>query len=145
MQYLQSIFTTLWTLWNHRNRVVHEGIQPNPIEVILTAQNFSCRYQNIFTNATHPNQQRVHLLARQVLGGIGRFSSRLQGGRGNKPTGLPMRMKPGLFSEIASSWVFLVVLQKLLWVLLRKPWWMHYWKPEIWGISVFWSYVIAVD
>ena len=56
MQYLQSVFTTLWTLWNHRNMVVHEGIQPNPIEVILTAQNLSCRYQNIFTNAIQPNQ-----------------------------------------------------------------------------------------
>ena len=43
MQYLQSIFSALWTLWNHRSMVVHEGIQPNPIEVILTAQNLSCR------------------------------------------------------------------------------------------------------
>lgn len=66
MQYLQSIFTTLWTLWNHRNRVAHEGIQPNPIEVILTAQNLSCRYQNIFTNAIQPNQQRVHLSSGQT-------------------------------------------------------------------------------
>lgn len=66
MQYLQRIFTTLWTLWNHRNRVVHEGIQPNPIEVILTAQNLSCTYQNIFTNAIQPNQQRVHLNSGQT-------------------------------------------------------------------------------
>ena len=35
--YLQAIFTTLWTIWNHRNTVVHEGKQPNPMEVILTA------------------------------------------------------------------------------------------------------------
>jgi len=34
---MQNIFTTLWTLWFHRNMVVHEGKQPNPIEVILTA------------------------------------------------------------------------------------------------------------
>ena len=67
------------------------------------------------------NRGFILILARQVLGGIGRFSSRLQGGRGNKPTGLPMLMKPGLFREIASSWVLLDVLQKLLWVLLRKP------------------------
>ncbi|KAL0009218.1 hypothetical protein SO802_010720 [Lithocarpus litseifolius] len=66
MQYLQSIFTTLWTLWNHRNRVVHEGIHPNPIEVILTAQKFSCRYPNIFSNAIQPNQQRVHLNSGQT-------------------------------------------------------------------------------
>ena len=26
MYYLKSLFTTLWTIWNHRNKVVHEGI-----------------------------------------------------------------------------------------------------------------------
>ena len=36
-EYMQSIFTTLWTIWLHRNTVVHEGKQPNPMEVILTA------------------------------------------------------------------------------------------------------------
>lgn len=38
--YLQTICITLWSLWNHRNKVVHEGINPNPLMVILTSQNF---------------------------------------------------------------------------------------------------------
>ena len=40
--------TTLWTIWNHRNQVVHEGKCPNPIEIILTSQNPLCRYQNAY-------------------------------------------------------------------------------------------------
>lgn len=42
------MFTTLWTIWNHRNQVVHEGKCPNPIEIMLTSQNLLCRYQNAF-------------------------------------------------------------------------------------------------
>ena len=60
MRYLQDMFTTLWTMWRHRNSVVHEGIQPNPIEVILTAQHLSCRYQTNLSKAQQPPQQRVH-------------------------------------------------------------------------------------
>ena len=30
------------------NLVVHEDKQPNPVEVLLTAQNWSCRYHEIF-------------------------------------------------------------------------------------------------
>ena len=37
MSYLQGIFTTLWSIWTHRNLVVHEGKHPNPLEVVLTA------------------------------------------------------------------------------------------------------------
>ena len=48
--YMQSIFTTLWTTWLHRNTVVHEGKQPNPIEVILTAQTLSYRYKEAFSS-----------------------------------------------------------------------------------------------
>ena len=38
---MQNIFTTLWTIWFHRNMVFHEGKQPNPMEVILMAQTLS--------------------------------------------------------------------------------------------------------
>ena len=38
MNYVQAIFTYLWTIWNHRNLVLHEGKDPNPMEVILTVQ-----------------------------------------------------------------------------------------------------------
>ena len=50
LSYLQFIFTTLWTIWLNRNQVVHEGKCPNPMELILTAQNLVCRYQTEFYN-----------------------------------------------------------------------------------------------
>ena len=46
--FLQTIFTTLRSIWNHRNMVLHQGISPNPIEVILIAQSLLCRYQTAF-------------------------------------------------------------------------------------------------
>lgn len=60
MRYLQDIFTTLWTIWNHRNMVIHEGKQPNPIKVILTAQNLSYGYQTNLSKAQHPYKQRLN-------------------------------------------------------------------------------------
>ena len=57
MNYLQAIFTTLWTIWNHRNRVVHEGISPNPMQVILMVQSLSCRYNRTRMHSqTNPTQ-----------------------------------------------------------------------------------------
>ena len=55
MNYLQSLFITLWTIWNHRNQVVHEGISPNPMQVILTVQTLSCRYGNAFSDQQNSN------------------------------------------------------------------------------------------
>uniref|UniRef100_A0A7N2MUY6 Reverse transcriptase zinc-binding domain-containing protein n=1 Tax=Quercus lobata TaxID=97700 RepID=A0A7N2MUY6_QUELO len=55
MEYLQAIFTTPWTIWNHRNRVVHEGINPNPMDVILTALSLSCRYKESFNEQPNYN------------------------------------------------------------------------------------------
>ena len=50
MHSLQAVFTTLWSIWNHRNRVTHEGKTPNPLEVILTFQSLICRYKETFSN-----------------------------------------------------------------------------------------------
>ena len=52
--YMQSIFTTLWTIWLHRNTMVHEGKRPNPIEVILIAQTTSYRYKEVFSSQYNP-------------------------------------------------------------------------------------------
>ena len=48
METLQLMFITLWSIWNHRNRVIHEGVPPDPMNVILITQNLFCRYQEIF-------------------------------------------------------------------------------------------------
>ena len=55
MTYLQSLFTTLWTIWNHRNQVVHEGISHDPMKVILMVQTLSCRYSNAFSDQQNSN------------------------------------------------------------------------------------------
>ena len=56
MEYLQAVFTYLWSIWTYRNRVVHEGIVPNPMEVILTAQALSCRYKEAFNDQSLYNR-----------------------------------------------------------------------------------------
>ena len=48
MDYLQVVFTFLWTIWTHRNLVTNEDKNPNPLEVILTAQKLFCRYKEAF-------------------------------------------------------------------------------------------------
>ena len=48
MKNLQLIFITLWAIWIHRNRVIHEGVTPDPMNVILTTQNLFCMYQRSF-------------------------------------------------------------------------------------------------
>ena len=63
MYYLQSNFTTLQTVWNHRNKVVHEGIIPNPLQVILTAQSLSCKYEESLTRQSNSNMHSRRLAA----------------------------------------------------------------------------------
>ena len=70
MNYVQAIFTYLWTFWNHRNLVLHEGKDPNPMEVILTVQNFICRFQVAFSNSSIQRRRPVlHPCAYQNLEG----------------------------------------------------------------------------
>ena len=59
MNYVQAIFTYLWTIWNHRNLVIHEGKDPNPMEVILTIQNFICRFQVVFSSSSMQRRRPV--------------------------------------------------------------------------------------
>ena len=70
MNYVQSIFTYLWTIWNHKNLVVHEGKDPNLMEVILTVQNFICRFQVAFSSSSMQRRRPVqHPCAYQNLEG----------------------------------------------------------------------------
>lgn len=54
MHCLQAIFTTFWTIWTHRNLVIHEGKQPNPIEVVLTSQSLLCGYKDALSTCSNP-------------------------------------------------------------------------------------------
>ena len=50
MDFLQSFFTILWSIWRHRNLVLYQGKTHNPIEVVLTSHSLICRYQEAFKN-----------------------------------------------------------------------------------------------
>ena len=50
MNYLLALFTTLWSIWNHR-MVLHQGQIPNPVEVIIISQSLTCRYQEAFNQS----------------------------------------------------------------------------------------------
>ena len=54
---LQSLFTVLWLIWNHRNKVLHQGLTPNPLEVILIAKTLSCRYRKAYAGPYHPTRE----------------------------------------------------------------------------------------
>ena len=56
---LQAIFTTLWTIWTHRNSVIREGKHPNPIEVVLTSRSLLCRYKDAFSSCSNPPHSRA--------------------------------------------------------------------------------------
>jgi hypothetical protein len=49
---LQKTLTLLWCIWFHRNQIMFEGKQPNPMEIILTSTSLLNRFlQNYSNNA----------------------------------------------------------------------------------------------
>uniref|UniRef100_A0A2N9GPL7 Reverse transcriptase zinc-binding domain-containing protein n=1 Tax=Fagus sylvatica TaxID=28930 RepID=A0A2N9GPL7_FAGSY len=40
----QLILTLMWSIWFHRNQIMFEGKQPNPMEIILTSKSLLNRF-----------------------------------------------------------------------------------------------------
>ena len=47
---LHKILTLLWCIWFHRNQIMFEGKQPNPMEIILTSTSLLNRFLQNFSN-----------------------------------------------------------------------------------------------
>ena len=43
--------------WNHIKKVLHQGLNPNPLEVILTAKTLSCGYRKAYAGPYHPTRE----------------------------------------------------------------------------------------
>ena len=84
MNYLCSIFTFLWTIWNHRNMVTHDGKTLNPTEVILTAQTLTCRFKEAFEKDNHDRPWENHTTY-QNIGGSWELLIKIAGARKNRP------------------------------------------------------------
>ena len=85
MSYLQHIFTTLWTIWNHRNKFFHEGTQPNPMDVILTTHNLFCKYRDAFNKSNISSRGSIGQgTTNQNIGGIWDLIIKISGVRTKK-------------------------------------------------------------
>ena len=86
MAYVQAIFTTLWHIWLHRNRVLYDGLQPNPMSVILISQSMACRYKEAFLDQpSHTSQPRRPQPDHYSSSGQWQLIVKLAGARSRKP------------------------------------------------------------
>ena len=69
---LQAVFTFLWTIWTSKNLVTHGDKNPNPLEVILTAQKLFCRYKEAFNmEGNRVEDPQVPILSVKAWASIG--------------------------------------------------------------------------
>ena len=82
MAYLQAIFTTLCHIWLHRNRVLYDGLNPNPMSVILISQSMACRYkETLLDQPSHTSQPRRPQHDHSSLSGQWQLVVKLAGAR----------------------------------------------------------------
>ena len=80
------MFIVLWLIWIHRNKVLHQGLNSNPLEVILTAKTLSCRYRKAYAGPYHPTKElRVAKLAHLTTAGQYQLIIKLAETRRTKP------------------------------------------------------------
>ena len=113
MNYSQTLFTILWSNWNHRNMVLHQGQIPNPLEVILISQSLICRYQKAFNQSqvqkirTNPKQTKsIPHQSWQVLIKVAVDKNRKLGD-------IVLLLKPLLWMEVLYSKVEPIVVSSL--------------------------------
>ena len=138
MGYMQGIFTTLWAIWKHRNLVIQEGKEPNPMEVVLIAQNLSCRYKDSFTSQPittgKPEDQNQCQNQQQDNGNL---SLKLHGLGGKNLGKVLMLLKPRICREISCFVELLVAQQDLLMGPRKKLWWRQLSRPNLMASNEF--------
>ena len=131
MNYLQVLFITLWSIWNHRNMVLNQGQIPNPIEVILISQFLTCRYQEAFNQSqvqkTRSNPKQTKSIPYQSW----QFSSRWQRMETKRLGDMVLLLKPLLWMGVLFSKVKPIMVGSLSTWQLRKHWWNQFSKPKI--------------
>ena len=80
------MFIVLWLIWNHKNGVLHQGFNLNPLEVILIAKNLSCRYRKSYAGQLHHTREfRATKLAHLTTAGQYQLIIKLAEARRKKP------------------------------------------------------------
>lgn len=85
MAYLRAIFTTLWHIGIHRNRVLYDGLKFNPMTVVLTSQSMACKYEEAFLDQpSHISQPRRLNTDHYPLSGQWQLIIKIAGARSSK-------------------------------------------------------------
>ena len=82
----EGIFTALWHIWINRNRVLYDGLNPNPKTLILTSQSMACKYKEAFLDQpSHTSQPRRPNTDHYPPSGQWHLIIKIAGDRSRKP------------------------------------------------------------